>query len=65
MWDFYGQSNTGRRHLNTWNLPSRLERDMRKVMRSRGTVSTSTVHDIVLNGNKRPNQYAHKMLIMI
>jgi len=32
--------------------------------RSRGTVSMSTVHNTVLNGNKRTNQYAHKMLIM-
>jgi len=38
---------------------------VRKEMRSRGTVSMSTVHDTVLNGNKRPNQYVHKMLIMI
>lgn len=32
--------------------------------RSRGTVSLSTVHNTVLNGNKKPKQYAHKMFIM-
>jgi len=32
--------------------------------RSRGTVSLSSVHDTVLNGNKKPNHYAHTMLIM-